>query len=100
SGGLTPTHPIQKFSVAMDIVYTCNTATDQRGLSRPQDGRALNTAVCDAGAYEAAKPIVVRSLEDPGGDGSCTLRQAIAAATTNTAQGGFGGCIAGFLGSD
>ena len=100
NGGLTPTHAILKGSVAMDIVQTCDTATDQRGLARPQDGRALNTPICDAGAYEAAKPIVVNSLADPGGTGSCTLRQAIAAATTNTAQGGLGGCIAGFLGSD
>jgi hypothetical protein len=99
NGGLTPTHALLAGSVGMDIMPTCPSppAADQRGLARPQDGRRLNTAWCDAGAYEAAKPIVVNALIDPGSEGTCTLRQAIAAATTNTAQGL---CMAGFLGSD
>jgi CSLREA domain-containing protein len=99
NGGKTRTHALQPGSPAIDSVLagSCGIGlTDQRELVRPQDGDRSGTSVCDAGAYEAVKPIVVTSLADPGDGGTCTLRQAIAAANTNSPQGA---CPQGFIDS-
>jgi hypothetical protein len=97
NGGLTRTHALQPGSPAMDFVQpgSCGiNPTDQRELVRPQDGERNGTSVCDAGAYEAVKPIVVTSLLDPGDGTTCTLRQALTAASTNSVAGA---CPQGFI---
>ncbi len=61
-------------------------------MPRPLDGDRVAAALCDAGAFETAPPIVVNSLLDPTDPGKCTLRDAITAANTDAAAGG---CPAG-----
>jgi len=53
-GGPTFTHRLQIGSPAIDAAdnTTCP-ATDQRNVTRPQDGNNDGTATCDMGAYEA-----------------------------------------------
>ena len=53
-GGPTLTHRLQSASPAIDAANnaTCP-ATDQRNVTRPQDGNNDGTATCDMGAYEA-----------------------------------------------
>jgi Dockerin type I domain len=90
NGGPTKTHALRPGSPAIDFVQAASCGldlADQRGMHRPLDGDASGTAACDAGAYEAITPIVVTSLADPGDETTCTLRQAVAAANTNSAQG-------------
>ena len=48
NGGATPTHALLPGSPALDKVGACS-GTDQRGVSRPQNG------MCDLGAYEFAE---------------------------------------------
>ena len=59
NGGPTPTHaPLSDSSAAVDIAPAANctgapvNGSDQRGVSRPQDGTANGDARCDAGAVE------------------------------------------------
>lgn len=52
-GGRTPSHSLLEGSPAIDWVAGECEATDQRGLSRPQDGDGDGLALCDAGAFEA-----------------------------------------------
>ena len=53
NGGHTKTHAIQAGSPAIDAGdNTVCPATDQRGITRPQDGDGDSKAVCDIGAYE------------------------------------------------
>ena len=67
NGGPTQTHALQPGSVAIDAATDCTdtgggaVTTDQRGVTRPQDGDANGSAICDVGAYEAAGPPVVTS---------------------------------------
>lgn len=73
NGGPTPTHALLTGSPALDAgnpaapgsAETACAATDQRGVTRPQDGDLDTTAVCDIGAYEWESlqvylPLVVR----------------------------------------
>jgi len=57
NGGPTQTMAIPAGSPATDAGNnaTC-LATDQRGITRPQDGNSDGTAVCDMGAYELEPP--------------------------------------------
>jgi hypothetical protein len=52
-GGPTHTIPLHPLSVAIDAAPGCLSATDQRGVARPQGG------ACDAGAFEfdGAEPV-------------------------------------------
>jgi CSLREA domain-containing protein len=60
NGGPTPTHALLSGSLAIDAGSpavpgsggTACATTDQRGVTRPQDGTVSGTAVCDIGAYE------------------------------------------------
>jgi len=53
NGGHTKTHALQAESPAIDAGdNTVCPATDQRGITRPQDGDGDSVAVCDIGAYE------------------------------------------------
>lgn len=96
NGGETRTHPIRPGSPAMDTVPSAvctgafSTTDDARGLARPQDGGATGSTSCDAGAYEAKKPIVVNSRLEPGDSMACTLRDAFLAANTNATVNGCG----------
>jgi hypothetical protein len=56
--GMTATHALLPGSVAIDAVTDCTDvggnpiATDQRGISRPQDGDGDGVSRCDLGAFE------------------------------------------------
>jgi hypothetical protein len=53
NGGTSKTQALQATSPAIDAGTNTGCAlTDQRGLSRPQDGDDDNSDVCDIGAYE------------------------------------------------
>ncbi|MGQ0622150.1 MAG: Calx-beta domain-containing protein, partial [Panacagrimonas sp.] len=54
--GPTPTHALVAGSPAIDR-YTCSGIADQRGIARPEDGDASESATeCDVGAYEVGEP--------------------------------------------
>ncbi|MGF1473712.1 MAG: choice-of-anchor Q domain-containing protein [Rubrobacteraceae bacterium] len=54
NGGPTPTHAVQQGSPALDNgpEGPCNVATDQRGVTRPQDGDGNGSVLCDSGSFE------------------------------------------------
>ena len=54
--GSTRTHALPGTSPAVDAIDDCAVATDQRGVSRPQDGSGDGDAACDIGAYERTAP--------------------------------------------
>lgn len=56
-GGPTQTHRLQSDSPALDAALRCPPpATDQRGVTRPQDGNADSTPGCDIGSFELEEP--------------------------------------------
>jgi hypothetical protein len=70
-GGPTPTHALRPGSPAIEGGSNANCpATDQRGVLRPFDGDNSGTAVCDIGAVEAERQLVIADtsvLEGTGG---------------------------------
>ncbi|MEJ5224922.1 MAG: S-layer homology domain-containing protein [Anaerolineales bacterium] len=76
--------PLRSTSPAIDAGNngTCVTP-DQRGAPRPKDGNGDSVATCDIGAFEfQPATYIVNTVNDntTGGDGFCTLREAILAA--------------------
>jgi CSLREA domain-containing protein len=82
NGGGTLTHALQSTSPAINAANNAICpATDQRGITRPQDG------VCDIGAFEwnnqnQIGPILIVNTADDTDDGTCsfvhcTLREAL-----------------------
>lgn len=72
NGGPTLTHALVFGSPAVDAVPAtfCATATDQRGITRPQDDDGNGVADCDIGAFEGAQapgppPLVEAEAPDP-----------------------------------
>lgn len=53
NGGVTDTHALMTGSPAIDTGSANCPPTDQRGVSRPQDGDGDGVPACDTGAFEA-----------------------------------------------
>ncbi|RPJ26487.1 MAG: glycosyl hydrolase family protein, partial [Chloroflexi bacterium] len=73
NGGYAQTMALGSGSSAVDaggVNSTC-ADTDQRGVSRPQDGDNNGSAICDIGAYE--KEFVSSAIADFDGDGDTDL---------------------------
>ena len=84
-GGPTRTHALQANSPAIDAANPENSAiTDQRAVSRPQDGDLNNTSLPDIGAYERQLTtfLVTKTADtkDNNCDTDCSLREALDAA--------------------
>ncbi|MGH8566699.1 MAG: choice-of-anchor Q domain-containing protein [Gammaproteobacteria bacterium] len=58
NGAPTKTHALLTGSPAIDAIpaASCGTASDQRGIGRPQDGDGDSLADCDIGAFELQLP--------------------------------------------
>jgi len=66
NGGLTQTHALPAGSPAIDAgTNTDCPSTDQRGVSRPLDGDANDSSICDMGAYEL-KPNIISTYYSTG----------------------------------
>lgn len=72
NGGPTRTHALLPGSPALNA-GSCDPAitTDQRGLSRPQDGQ------CDIGAFENQAPLAICQDVTVTADGSCTAAASV-----------------------
>lgn len=75
NGGPTRTHALLSGSPAIDIGDpTTFPATDQRGISRPQDGDGTGGARSDIGAYERRlNDVLAHQFADFDGDGKTDL---------------------------
>lgn len=70
NGGPTPTHALLPGSLGIDVGSpaapgsggSACAATDQRGLTRPQDGNSDGSAICDIGAVEVQIAPTIQSL--------------------------------------
>lgn len=72
-GGQTNTHALLPGSAAIDNGdNTGCPATDQRGVSRPVDGNSNGSAVCDIGAFEARRQLLVSDVTVIEGDSGTT----------------------------
>ncbi len=67
NGGPTPTHALIETGPAVDAILNCLFSNDQAGKSRPIDGNADGTALCDVGAFENENPDVIfkNGFNDP-----------------------------------
>ena len=93
--GFSGTHALLADSAAIDAGLDCaSLPSDQRGISRPQDGDLDGSAVCDIGAVEL-RPIIVDTVDDvtDNGDGLCSLREAMTNANSDTKQ--WSSCVSG-----
>jgi CSLREA domain-containing protein len=86
-GGITQTVALMATSPAVDAANPTNfPATDQRNVSRPEDGSLNGTVLPDIGAYErqVVTLMVTKTADTSDGtcDGDCSLREALAAANT------------------
>ncbi len=59
NGGQTPTHALITAGPAVDAVPNCLFGSDQTGKSRPIDGNADGSDLCDVGAFENENPDVI-----------------------------------------
>jgi hypothetical protein len=67
NGGPTQTHALPATSPALDAGEDDGCpATDQRGVTRPQDGDQDGSATCDIGAYEYQVPQPTPTPTAPG----------------------------------
>jgi len=93
NGGPTQTESLQSDSPAIDAGDACP-AADQRGFTRPLDGNADGTAVCDIGAFEFSR--CGDGVVQPGeqcDDGNTTDGDGCSATcTTETPAKKSGGC--------
>ncbi len=80
NGGHTQTLGLKQGSSAIDLIpaSACGAATDQRGIARPQG------AGCDAGAYEAAPPVLAGATVSVKGPESATVSGSVTANLTDT----------------
>ncbi len=88
-GGPTKTHAFQPGSPAIDAADPGNfLATDQRGVSRPQNGDQNGTTLPDIGSFENSLIIyeVTKATDSDDGmcDADCSLREAIRVAAANS----------------
>jgi parallel beta-helix repeat protein len=62
-GGFAPLHAFDQTSPALDAGDAAECAlTDQRGMTRPQDGNLDGTTACDIGAYELQTSLIFMPL--------------------------------------
>ena len=73
NGGDTLTHALLDGSPAIDMAgneFGCfEASSDQRGISRPQDGDQVGGAHCDAGAFE----LIVKAVSEGDSGGGCSV---------------------------
>jgi hypothetical protein len=85
-GGPTPTHALRPGSPAIEGGSNADCpATDQRGLPRPFDGDNDGTAVCDIGAVEAERQLIIADtsvLEGTGGMSTAVFTVTLAPASS------------------
>lgn len=85
-GGPTPTHALRPGSPAIEGGDNANCpASDQRGVARPFDGDNSGTALCDIGAVEAERQLVIADtsvLEGTGGMSTAVFTVTLAPASS------------------